>query len=139
MGCAAQMDDNEVLLQGLANLLCPQSNAQVPGSISGFWSGQAVAGAVARTGNWVGGRFVLTPAQLFFHTNALNRGFQIDSAAVVLDLTNVRRIDTGRMFRFLKTLDITTDDGVFRLRTGMRKRRALEAELRRLCPELGPT
>lgn len=117
-------------------MLRSQSNLRVPPKIAGDRVGREVTNAVARVGNWVGGRFLLTPERLVFQTNALNRGFQADSSAVTICLGQVRRIETGRMLRFFKTLDLTTEDGLFRLRTGKRNRIALEVELRRRCRAL---
>ncbi len=120
-----------VLIEGLANLLMPMSNADLGGM--GAHKRRNVSPAVAATGNWVGGRFELTERHIRFRMNALNKRFQKDTGMVEIPLTEITGIDRGRMMRFFATADITTPTGRYRFRLTPGKTDRFLAQLRLLC------
>ncbi len=120
-----------VLIEGLANLLMPMSNADLGGM--GARKRRNVGPAVAATGNWVGGRFELTERHIRFRMNALNKRFQKDTGMVEIPLAEITGIDRGRMLRFFATADITTPTGHYRFRLPPGKTDRFLAQLRLLC------
>ena len=78
--------------------------------------GRAVQGSVARFGNWVGGRAVVTSEGVAFQTNALNRAVQSGDTDLFVPFDAVRDVRLGRMFRLFATVDVETASGTVRFR-----------------------
>jgi len=104
----------DVILEGLANLLMQMSNTDL-GSLSGK-ARTYVRPAVAVTGNWVGGRIQLTTSCIRFEMNQMNKRFQSVTDPVEIPLAEITTIAQGRMMLFFATADVTTSTGLFRFR-----------------------
>ncbi|QEE35473.1 hypothetical protein FTO60_07000 [Octadecabacter sp. SW4] len=115
-----------VILEGLANMRMDLGNVKNDRPLA--------TAAVALVGNWVGGRFSLTQTALTFTTNRMNAAFQKDSEPVVIGLDSLRSFGFGRMFFVLKTVDLDTQHGTYRLRCAPGKSVQLMEKLRALCP-----
>ena len=109
-----------VILEGLANMRMDLGNVKNDRPLA--------------TGNWVGGRFSLTQTALTFTTNRMNAAFQKDSEPLVIALDSLRSFGFGRMFFVLKTVDLETQHGTYRLRCAPGKSVQLMEKLRALCP-----
>lgn len=108
---------SEVLLRKTANAFV--SDAEVTPEVGSIHRGE-----VGRQtdefrrkagGLWVGGRMTLTPTELIFTPNAVNRAIQTGSLNVSIELSQISAVDVSSGV-LTKIVDVRAGDRLFRFR-----------------------
>ena len=96
------------------------ANALIPDAVSSLEAAGGLGRAIRKSRNrygglWVGGRVTLTPAELGFSPNAVNRFVHVGDPSFTIPLSAISRIDVERGF-FTKIIAVTSTGGVTRFR-----------------------
>ena len=101
-------------LTGVCNFLMSSTNVRIAGSSA---LAAPIRGLTMAVGNWVGGKFSLSPTEFRFSSNKMNKLFQADASDVVISRSAIRAATKGKMMLFFATVDLDTDMGTFRVRS----------------------
>lgn len=108
------MPPQHILATKVANALIQDAASPLEDSADGI--GKAIQRSRNRYGGlWVGGRVTLTPAELGFSPNVVNRLVHVGGPSLTIPLSAIRRIDVEPGF-FTKIIAVTWAGGVTRFR-----------------------